>query len=450
MEDLHTFIETLESHFPSEILRITETVTGKYDTTTYAVELEKKGKYPVLMFENVKNSNFQMVSNIFASRERLARMLGGNIRNLYDVWNEKLNHLIKPESVSSGPIKQIRKKAEEINLYDFPIPTHFEGDAGPYVTAGIVVAKDPETGRRNMSYHRMQLKSKNRVGLSLHSRGHLWDFLRRAEKKGKDLDVAVFIGAHPLVYLAASAKVPVDEYEVAGAFMSRPVKIVKCETVDLEVPAHADIAIEGRILRDFQEPEGPFCEYTGYMTSRSTRNVLEISAVTHRKDAYFQDIVPGPSSEHLLLGGVGREAGTSKTLKEVVPYVKDLNYPSSGTHFHCYISMEKVVDGQPQQVLALLFGLDPYVKLAVVVDDDIDIYDERQVLWAMATRMQADEDVLIIPKMLCNVLDPSSSEGMSAKLGVDATKPLTWKTEKCRIPKEIIDHVKRKLKKFGL
>lgn len=446
MEDLHTFIETLEARFPNEILRVGEMVTGKYDTTAYAVELEKEGKYPVLVFENVKNSSFHIVSNVFASRERLARMLGGNIGNLYDAWNEKLNYLIKPEIVDSGPVKQIKKKGGETNLNDFPIPIHFEGDAGPYVTAGIFVAKDPDTGRRNLSYHRMQLKGENRFGISIHSRGHLWDYLRRASKEGRDLDVAVVIGAHPLIYLGASANVPVDEYEVAGALMNKPVELVKCETVDLEVPSNAEIVMEGRILHDICEPEGPFSEYTGYLTHRSTQNVLEINTVTHRKDAYFQDIVPGRSAEHLLLGGVGREASTFKRLKAVVPYVREINYPSSGTHFHCYVSMKKVAEGQPRQVLMLLFGLDPYVKLAVVVDDDIDVNNESEVLWAMATRMQADRDIIVIPKALGNLLDPSSSEGMSAKLGVDATKPLNWRIGECRTPKKIVEQIRDCLK----
>jgi UbiD family decarboxylase len=280
------------------------------------------------------------------------------------------------------------------------------------------------------------LKGPDRFGASLHSRGHIWEHLQRAAKRGRNLEVAVVIGVHPAVNLAAAAKVAmeVDEFDIAGALLGRPVDLVRCQTIDIEVPANAEYVLEGEILADVEEDEGPYGEYTGYSTYRSTRNVFVVKAITRRRRPIFHDIIPGYSAEHLLLARSPREPLIFHRLREAVPQVSALVYPKSGTHFHAYVALRKSAEGQARQALMLLFGLDPYVKLAVAVDDDIDLDREEEVLWALATRFQADRDLFVVPKVLCNRLDPSSEEGMSAKLGLDATRPLDWKAERTSLP----------------
>jgi UbiD family decarboxylase len=196
--------------------------------------------------------------------------------------------------------------------------------------------------------------------------------------------------------------------------------------------------IEGELLAGQYEDEGPYGEYTGYSTSRSTRHVFSVKAITHRARPIFLDIIPGYSMEHLLLGRSAKEAHVFNRLKEMVPNLIAVNYPKSGTHFHAYISLKKSAEGQARHALMLLFGLDSYVKFAVAVDDDIDVFNEDQVLWAMATRFQADADMFVVPKVFCNRLDPSSVDGMSAKLGIDATAPLKWDVERTTLPAEAV------------
>jgi UbiD family decarboxylase len=241
----------------------------------------------------------------------------------------------------------------------------------------------------------------------------------------------------------------VDEYDIAGALLGKPMELVKCQTIDIEVPAEAEIVLEGELLADVHEDEGPFGEYTGYSTSRSTKNVLVVKAITRRKDPIYLDIIPGYSSEHLLLGRAAKEAHVFQRLKEVVPNLVALNYPKSGTHFHAYISIHKTAEGQARQALLLLFGLDPYIKLAVAVDGDVDIFNEEEVLWALATRFQADRDLFVVPKVLTNRLDPSSVDGMSAKLGLDATAPLDWDVERTSLPTHAIEQAKSMIAKLG-
>jgi 2,5-furandicarboxylate decarboxylase 1 len=282
----------------------------------------------------------------------------------------------------------------------------------------------------------MQLKGPRKLGISIHSRGHLWDYFRRAEARGEPLELAVVIGPHPVVMLASGSRAPidVDEYDIAGALQGRPVELVGGVTVDVGVPANAEIAIEGRILPEVREDEGPFGEYPGYSTNRSTRNVVEVTALTRRSDPIYQDVTPGLCSEHLLLDRIQKESVMTRRLQEVVPDVRGVFYPKSGTLFHCYVALDKRMEGQPQQVGTLLLGLDQYVKLVVVVDTDIDIANEEQVLWAVATRMRPHQDVAVLPRSLTNVLDPSSQDGMVTKVIVDATAPIDWDATPLRLP----------------
>jgi 3-polyprenyl-4-hydroxybenzoate decarboxylase and related decarboxylases len=213
------------------------------------------------------------------------------------------------------------------------------------------------------------------------------------------------------------------------------------------VPANAEIVIEGRLLANVHETEGPFGEYTGYVTGRSTHNVLEVSAITMRRDAVFVDIIPGNSAEHLGLGRVAKEAWLHKRMREALPFFMDFHYPSSGTHFHCFIRIDKTAEGQAQQAAQLLVGLDHYVKLVIVVDKDIDPADEDAVMWAMATRMQADRDINILTHTICNRLDPSSDDGLGAKLLIDATRPKDFTAEPVRLPDEAVRYAEKLLSK---
>ena len=258
------------------------------------------------------------------------------------------------------------------------------------------------------------------------------------------------IGAHPAIYLAAAAKVAmeVDELDIAGGLLGKPVDLVKCRTIDIEVPAEAEIVIEGELLADASEDEGPYGEYTGYSTYRSTRNVFVVKAVTRREKPIYLDIIPGNSSEHLLLGRCAKEAHVFNRLKEVVAGVKAINYPKSGTHFHAYISLQKGAEGQARHAIMLLFGLDSYLKLVIAVDEDIDIYNVEDILWALATRFQADTDLFVVPKVFCNRLDPSAVDGMSAKLGIDATLPPDFEAERIALPAEALERARSALAKL--
>ncbi len=434
ISDLQEYLQDLSKQDPEAILEINEETPQDFFLTSLAMKLEKKQEHSVLFQKNIKNHTIPVVANIFASRERIAKMLATTPLQMHEEWMNRVKCLIDPTQVSYGPVKEVISLGVDINLTKLPISKHFLQDGGRYVSSGIIVAKDPDTGTYNLSYHRLQLKEDNRFGISLHSRGHLWDYFKRSELSGKSLEVAVIIGCHPLIYLAASSRMPIDisEYAVAGALFQEPLKLVACPGNGILVPNNAEIVFEGRILKEVREPEGPFGEYTGYATNRSTENVLEITGVMHKKEPIYQDLIPGYSSEHLLLGRIPKEAEVIMKVKNSFPYVQKVNFPKSGTHFHAYMSMKKTAEGQAKQALMLLLGLDMYLKFVVAVDEDIDVYNEEEVLWALATRMQADKDVFIVNSVMCNLLDPSSAAGMSDKMGIDATAPIIWDVELCQ------------------
>jgi 2,5-furandicarboxylate decarboxylase 1 len=421
-----------------EILRISEPMELDFLPTALVLELEKRRRTPVVVIERPKGFDIPVVTNLFASRERIARMVGAAPGGFNDAWVRALANLTPPVVLNTGPVHDVVVEGRELDAGTLPISRHFEKDAGRYIGSGILVCKDPDTGVRNLSYQRLQFKGPNRFGASLHSRGHIWEHLQRCAARHRNLEVAIVIGVHPVINLAAGAKVAmeVDEFDVAGALLGRPVDLVKCKTIDVEVPAEAEFVLEGEILADVLEDEGPYGEYTGYSTDRSTRNVFVLKAITHRNKPIFHDIIPGYSAEHLLLGRSAKEAHVHMRLKEMVPNLRALNFPKSGTHFHAYMSMKKTAEGQARHALMLLLGLDPYLKFVVAVDEDVNVFDEEEVLWALATRFQADTDMFMVPKVFCNRLDPSSHDGLSAKLALDATAPFKWDVERAIVPPE--------------
>ena len=430
---LRGYLEQLEREKPEDLLVVDRECPADYTLTSLVGLLEEQNRYPVVMQQKVAGYDLPMVANLFGDRSRVAAMLGTTPERFAHEWQQRIGGLKSPRTVQQAAVQEMVDTDAVRGLGGLPVSRHFRQDAGPYIASGIVVARDPDTGVHNLSFHRMQYKGQDRFGISLHSRGHLWDYYARAEKRGVALPIAVVIGCHPLIYLAAGSKMAMeqDEYALAGALMGTPVDLVRCVTRDVLVPAWGEIVLEGEILPEIREDEGPFGEYTGYATDRSTRNVVQITAVTRRRVALYMDLIPGYSSEHLLLGRMAKEAEVVSRMKEKFPGIRAINFPRSGTHFHAYMSMKKTAEGQPRQALMLLLGLDMYLKWVVAVDDDIDVFNEEEVLWALATRMQPDTGQFVVPAVMCNLLDPSSRDGMSAKMATDATKPLDWSMVRC-------------------
>lgn len=380
-----------------------------------------------------------VISGLTSDRGWMAEAMGvGNDQLLANFQEAALNPLPWREVANAGVQEVVHRDVDLPRL--LPIPIHNELDSGPYITAGLLVSRNPKSGAQNVTIHRLQLSGPNRLGVLLLPR-HTLRFFEMAEAGGADLPIAIVIGVDPLTLLASQAIAPLDfdELTIAGALHGRALDVVKCLTSDIRVPANAEIVLEGRILARAREMEGPFGEFPQYYSEPAEQHVIEIETVTHRKQPIFHTILGG-GIEHLLLGGIPREATIMAHLKRSFPGVRDVHLSRGGAcRYHLNVQLDKRFEGEGKNVIMGAFGAHYDIKHVVVVDADVDIHDQTQVEWAIATRFQADRDLVVVSEAQGSRLDPSSRNGVSAKMGFDATVPLdspALKYKRIRVPGE--------------
>ena len=455
-QDLRVFLDRFEKENPKEVLRVKERLSVDHEAAELVFELDRQKRYPVVRFDNIEGNPMPVVCNILASRKSLSYAFGVEEAELAATYAERKKCFIDPVLKDNPPFLHKVLEGDSLDLNMLPIFRHTPIDAAPYITGGMTVALDPETGAETCGYHRMQLKGKNKLGISLHSRKRMWEYLQRAEKKGENLKAAVVFGIHPLITLGTGAIVPYGKgkFLQIGGFMGEPMETGVCPQSGIPVPYWSEIVISGEILGGVHEKEGPFAEFTDFSCFRSTENLFEAKAIYLRENPTFQSIIGGMSAEHTLILAVPREGDLLGYLKEKLPMVTGVHVPySSCGFFHCYISMKKTAEGQPLQAILQAFAMDHNFKLAIVVDDDVDVTDESRVLWTLATRVQADRDVVILPQHLgmgCT-LDPSSDElSRSSKMGIDATQPLSGFSPRIPTDKDACSRMRELLKKYSL
>jgi 2,5-furandicarboxylate decarboxylase 1 len=416
-QDYHEFLEDYRKRFPDDVVVIKDEVSADQEVTAVVHALAAQGRAPLVVFERV--NGIKVATNLFASRARIARLLGCEESLIHKTYQAKARSAVDPKVVSKGPVLDIVE--DQVDLTKLPLLKHFATDRAPYITNAVVAVEGPG----NLSYHRAMVHSKTELATSLHSRGHLWRSLEVAKEKKKPLPVAMVIGAHPFFMMAASARVAygADERRIAGGLLGEPLEIVRTPKHGIGVPAGAEFVLEGTLDREARVDEGPFGEFTGYSSNRSTNTLFRVDTMMRRKDAMLVDVMGGNSPEHLNLSRVPRESEMAEKLMERFPSVTGLYYPSSGVHFHAYVGVKARREGEARQVLLGLLGWDPYLKTVVAVDDDIDLADDSAVLWALATHFQPHKDVVIIDGLPGNALDPSASPtGTTSRMGLDATR----------------------------
>jgi UbiD family decarboxylase len=371
-----------------------------------------------------------VVTNIAGNRKLLAACLGVQPAELPTAFRERCQKYIPCEVVKDAPWQDITLEGDEVDLGRLPIPLHFSVDAAPYITAGQITARDPITGVDTTGFHRLMVKGKNRLGVSLHSRRRMHEFHRRAAERGQDLPAAITLGIHPLHYMGSMVYAyppQVRKFEIIGGLFGEPYKLAKCGIENLEVPASAEIIIEGKILAQVKEPEGPFSEFTGYASYRSTENVFVADRIRMRRDAMYHSIVSGMSQDHILVSCVTREGEILNTLRRNLPNVIGVHVPhrTCGA-FLAIVKMTKTAQGEPQQAIMAALGTEFYTKYVIVVDEDVDIFDMSDVMWAVATRVRAEKDIVFIPGCKGAILDPTSDPETFTvtKMGIDATRPV--------------------------
>jgi 2,5-furandicarboxylate decarboxylase 1 len=428
-QSLRGFLHMVETEYPDELLRIRQTVEPRFEMTAIVYELERSNRSPVVILEKVNGYEMPVVANVAANRRLLAACLGVDPRDLPTAFRERCQKYIPCETVAQAAWNEIVIEGDAVDLTKLPITLQFAVDAAPYITAGQISARDPISGVDTTGFHRLMLKDKNRLGVSLHSRRRLYEFHRRAEEQGKSLPAVITIGTHPLHYMGSMvyAYPPnTRKFEIIGGLFGEPYRLARSGVEGLEVPAGAEIVIEGEILANVHEPEGPFSEFTGYASYRSTQNVFVAKRVRMRGDAIYQAVISGMSRDHILVSCITREGEILNALRRNFPNVRAVHVPHTTCGaFMAFISLKKTADGEPQMAVMATLGTELYTKYVIVVDDDVDVFDINDVMWAVATRVRAEKDIFFIPGAKAAVLDPTSDpENFTVtKMGIDATRP---------------------------
>jgi 2,5-furandicarboxylate decarboxylase 1 len=438
-QDLRGFLDEIKRQKPDELVIVSKEVDPAYEITALVVKLEReKRRRPIIVFERVRGSRFPVITNLHASRSRLATAMRTTPREMLTTYLRAMDKPIPPRVVTAAPVKEVILTGDRLNLYDLPQIIHHEGDAGAYLTAAISFAKDPASETWNCAYNRLMIKGRDTTSIHLTLGKHLWEFHKIAEARGEPLPVAFAIGVHPAIALGSLAIGSIDEDEraIMGGLFGEPLELVTCETSDVLVPAHAEMIIEGEIHPTARTAEGPFGEFTGYSLGERQREVLQVKAITHRAGAMFQDITVA-HLDHMLLSTIPMEANLYRAVRAMVPSVKAVRVPAP---FTCYVSIEQRLVGQAKNAILAALGADLYMKRVVVVDHDVDVFDDRQMTWAIATRCQPEHDITVITRARGSDLDPSTrQDGYSGKWGVDATaKPsLADYTPRHRVPPDV-------------
>jgi len=443
-DDLRAALEVLRA--AGELETVTRPVDPAWEVTAVLDRLEQDGRFPAVHFEAVNgHPDWSIAGNLFASRSKIAAFLGVTPGEVTETLAARLESPIEPVLVGDGPAgsaatpapsQEVVRLGGDADLANLPLVTHHERDAAPYVSLGVTIAKDPDTGRRNMGVYRYMQHGPRSFIPSLTSIANISDLFKKAEERGVPLEVAILPGVHPLIALAASYSAPAgaDEVALAGGLLGRPVELVRAKTVDLEVPAQAEVVIEARIIPGARYPEAPFADMSRSYSRIKQGPMTEVTAITHRRRPILQIAFSGhPDATNMA--AVCHEVAILRATRQASRGITGVHVPASGYGFHCYLSMKKrpTVEGRERgeqiNVMLAALGAVPQIKLIVVVDDDVDIYRDDQVLGALARRFQVvdpltrDERILVIPAAKGASYDPSSfhREYPNSKLLIDAT-----------------------------
>lgn len=450
-QSMRGFLAALERG--GDLHRVARAVDPRFEIAS-VLSLRDRG--PAQLFQEVVGHSMPVLGNLYVRRDRFARALGVPPEGLDAFCLGALRRPIKPVLVEDAPVQEVvHSDAVDVGAL-LPVPHWFEREAAPYITAGVIVAKDPESGRRNVSIARLRLEGRNRLMAGIANNHHLFILAEKARHRGHSLEIAVVIGNHAAVLLGSQMYVGLgeDEFDIAGALLGQPVQLVKCRTVDLEVPAHAEIVLEGRLEPTHLIDEGPVSEFPGFYVNYGPGIGAEVGCITHRADAIYQAILPGYAAEHCLLGAIAIGTTLTRDLQRSIPAVRRVFISEGGMgRLHAVITMHRPRVGEGKRAVLLAMGLVNLLKLVIVVEDDVDPEDPRQVEWSLAARFRGHEDLVVLPGVKADRCDPVHEELVITKIGmVAATRPgdgeAGGRSEFVRPLSDVYDRVRRDLELY--
>jgi len=429
MTDLRNYISQIKK---SKDLKTVKTkVSTKFEIAGITAKVD--GSHAVL-FENIKESNFRLVANLVGTRKRFALAVGGIEDNIHEKVISAIKKANQPKIISSGKFMENKSK----NLFSLPIVTHFEKESGPFITSSIVYAKNPETGKQNSSFHRLMPIDKTHFSVRMVEGRHLHRCFVDAKEHGEDLKIAITVGVHPAISIAGAyqAEWGKDEIDIANSLLGGKLTLAKLSSTGLNVPSDAEIVMEGKILRDKTHREWMVEMLQTYDHKRS-QPVFELKNLYFRNNPIFHDVLSG-YSEHRLLMGMPIESKLNGELKKTFPQTQQVSMTNGGCNWlHVVVQIKKKSESDPKKIIKKTFDSHRSLKQVTVVDEDIDPNSAESVEYAMATRFQADKDLIIFKNVRGSSLDPSSDQQklQTAKMGIDATRSLSKDPDGFKIAK---------------
>jgi UbiD family decarboxylase len=432
MSDLRNYISQIKKI--NDLKTVKRKVSTKFEIAGITAKVD--GSHAVL-FENIKESNFHLVANLVGTRKRFALAVSGTENNIHAKIISAIKKAKHPRIIPSGKFLENKSK----NLFSMPIVTHFEKESGPFITSSVAYAKNPETGKQNSSFHRMMPIDKTHFTIRMVEGRHLHRCFVDAKEHGEDLKIAITIGVHPAISIAGAyqAEWGKDEIDIANSLLGGKLTLTKLPFSGLNVPSGSEIVMEGKILCDKTHPEWMVEMLQTYDHKRS-QPVFELENLFFRTNPIFHDVLSG-YSEHRLLMGMPIESKLNGELKKAFPQTLQVSMTNGGCNWlHAIVQIKKKSDSDPKKIIKKTFDSHRSLKQVTVVDEDIDPNNAESVEYAMATRFQADKDLVILKKVRGSSLDPSSDQKklQTAKMGIDATRSLSKNPqgfELAKIPK---------------
>lgn len=457
-QDLRTFLQDLATKRPQQLKVVEAEVDPVFEAAAIVERLRTDSSYPTfpaVLFKTIKGSQLPLLMNLHGTFERIALSIDSDVQHMVPDYAAREGSPIPTTLVSSdeAPVHEMVLTGDDADVTRLPTLVHQELDAGRYITSAVTISRDPEGGLQNAGIFRHQVQGPSQVGFMTNPAHHTAYILRSYRERSESMEVALVIGHHPAMLLAGASKLAGigGELEVMGGLLGESVEVVQAKTVDLQVPARAEIVIEGVVDTNPEKvrEEGPFGEYPLYYTGLGKFPWVEVRAITMRKEPIYVDVF-NAHPEHLVLGSVPWMGSIYRRVREAVPTVTAVNLPSMGALSTLFISMKKRVEGEAKIAACAALAVVPLLKHVYVVDDDIDVFDHDQVMWAVATRFQADRDLTVMPNFLGGHLNPvtyglnrNEKGPMETKLIFDCTRPAppAYFPPKCQIPPEIVNRV---------
>jgi UbiD family decarboxylase len=423
MTDLRNYISQIKTN--KDLKTVKTKVSTKFEIAGITAKVD--GSY-ALLFENIKESDFRLTSNLVGTRKRFALAVGGTENNIHEKVISGIKKAKKPKIISSGKFMENKSK----NLFSMPIVTHFEKESGPFITSSIAYAKNPETGKQNSSFHRLMPIDETHLSIRMVEGRHLHRCFINAKEHGEDLKIAITVGVHPAISIAGAYQTEwgKDEIDIANSLLNGKLTLAKLPSTKLNVPSGTEIVIEGKILHDRIHPEWMVEMLQTYDHKRS-QPVFELENLYFRNNPIFHDILSG-YSEHRLLMGMPIESKLNGELKKIFSQIQQVSMTNGGSNWlHAVVQIKKKNESDPKKIIQKTFELHRSLKQVTIVDEDIDPNNAESIEYAMATRFQADKDLIIIKNVRGSSLDPSSNQQKlrTTKMGIDATRSFSKRPE---------------------